>query len=199
MTATGLAMLTGQQPLRHTYAGWQHYRRTRRLFTPAPKLTLAQWRTMSEHQRSAHNMHRTATHVNLPLQDTPMALKVSRLVNRRLRNNALKQKSSTWPGVIVNGWGYQGKTETVCEVAASFEDDWLAMHHFLSPAAVEGALDLHAPVVYVQTPGHREVEEHLRDDPEFLRRPHQGHDPAPADQPGRPFPERPRRQGPDPR
>ncbi|MGW3209073.1 hypothetical protein [Streptomyces sp. NPDC001135] len=62
-----------------------------------------------------------------------MSLKVSKLVNRRLRNNALKRRASTWPGVMVTGWGYQGKTETVCEVAAAFEDDWLAMHNYLNP------------------------------------------------------------------
>lgn len=145
-------MLTGKTPRRDTYEGWQHYRATRQQFTPAPQLTFAQWRNLSPHQRSFHDLHRTATHVNLPLQETPMSLKVSRLVNRRMRNNALKQKPATRAGVMVTGWGYQGKTETVCEVAASFEDAWLDMHDQLNPTAVEGTWDLHAPVVYVQTP-----------------------------------------------
>ncbi|MEW2426047.1 AAA family ATPase [Streptomyces nigra] len=91
-------------------------------------------------------------HVNLPLQETPMSLTVSRLVNRRMRNNALKQKPATRAGVMVTGWGYQGKTETVCEVAAGFEDAWLDMHHHLNPTAVASTWDLHAPVAYVQTP-----------------------------------------------
>ncbi|MFE7840799.1 AAA family ATPase [Streptomyces sp. NPDC057474] len=56
------------------------------------------------------------------------------------------------PQVLGDGWGYQGKTETVCEVAAGFEDAWLEMHSHLNPAAVEGTWDLHAPVAYVQTP-----------------------------------------------
>ncbi|MFE9354906.1 AAA family ATPase [Streptomyces olivaceoviridis] len=81
-----------------------------------------------------------------------MSLKVTRLVNRRMRNNALKQKPATRAGVMITGWGYQGKTETVCEVAASFEDAWLEMHNHINPAAVEGTWDLHAPVAYVQTP-----------------------------------------------
>ncbi|MFD4242971.1 AAA family ATPase [Streptomyces sp. NPDC058525] len=145
-------MLTGKPPRRDTYEGWQHYRATRESFTPAPKLSFAQWRDLSPHRRSLYDLHRTATHVNLPLQETPMSLRVSRLVNRRMRNNALKQKPATRAGVMVTGWGYQGKTETVCEVAASFEDAWLEMHGHLNPAAVEGTWDLHAPVVYVQTP-----------------------------------------------
>ncbi|MFG2716624.1 AAA family ATPase [Streptomyces goshikiensis] len=145
-------MLTGKPPRRDTFQGWQHYRTTRQQFTPAPQLTFAQWRVLSPHRRSLYDLHRTATHVNLPLQETPMSLKVSRLVNRRMRNNALKQKPATRAGVMITGWGYQGKTETVCEVAASFEDAWLDMHDHLNPTAVAGTWDLHAPAVYVQTP-----------------------------------------------
>ncbi|WP_446045778.1 AAA family ATPase [Streptomyces olivaceus] len=145
-------MITGKPPRRDTFEGWQHYRTRRGRFTPAPQLAFSQWRALGPHGRSLYDLHRTATHVNLPLQETPMSLKVSRLVNRRLRNNALKQKPATRAGVMVTGWGYQGKTETVCEVAASFEDAWLEMHHHLNPAAVEGTWDLHAPVAYVQTP-----------------------------------------------
>ncbi len=53
---------------------------------------------------------------------------------------------------MITGGGYQGKTETACEIAADFEDDWLDLHHHLNPAAVAGTRDLHAPVAYVQTP-----------------------------------------------
>ncbi|MGK5543313.1 hypothetical protein ACSNOH_00965 [Streptomyces sp. URMC 127] len=139
-------------PRRDTFAGWQRWRTSRGQFTAAPRLTLAQWRALNPRERSLYDLHRTATHVNLPLQETPMSLKVSRLVNRRIRNNALKTRPSTRAGVMVTGWGYQGKTETVCEVAAAFEDAWLAMHHHLHPQPIEGTRDLHAPVVYVQTP-----------------------------------------------
>lgn len=145
-------MITGKPPRRDTWEGWQHYRTTRGRFAPAPQLTFTEWRALTPHRRSLYDLHRTATHVNLPLQETPMSLKVSRLINRRLRNNALKQKPATRAGVMVSGWGYQGKTETVCEVAASFEESWLAMHSHLNPDAVEGTWDLHAPVAYVQTP-----------------------------------------------
>ncbi|MGX1676015.1 hypothetical protein [Streptomyces sp. NPDC055400] len=147
-----LAQLIKPSPRRDTYAGWQQWRTSRGRFTPAPQLTFQQWRALSPRDRSLYDLHRTATHVNLPLQETPMSLKVSRLVNRRIRNNALKARPSARAGVMVTGWGYQGKTETVCEVAAAFEDAWLAVHSHAHPRAVDGTRDLHAPVAYAQTP-----------------------------------------------
>jgi hypothetical protein len=53
---------------------------------------------------------------------------------------------------MISGGGYQGKTETACEVAAAFEDQWLALHGQLNPEAMAGTRDLHVPVGYVQTP-----------------------------------------------
>jgi chloramphenicol 3-O-phosphotransferase len=81
-----------------------------------------------------------------------MSAKVARVVGARIQSNALKHKPTTRAGVMVNGAGYQGKTETVCAVAAAFEEQWLALHHHLDPDAVAGTRDLHAPVGYVQTP-----------------------------------------------
>ena len=52
---------------------------------------------------------------------------------------------------MINGGGCQGKTETICEVIASFEDQWLALYA-QNPGAVAGTLDQHAPVAYVRTP-----------------------------------------------
>ncbi|MGA5704555.1 TniB family NTP-binding protein [Peterkaempfera bronchialis] len=77
---------------------------------------------------------------------------VEKLLNGRIESNALKLKPSTRAGVMVSGGGYQGKTESVCEVAAAFEDRWLALHQHLNPDAAPGCRDLHAPVAYVQTP-----------------------------------------------
>ncbi|MFF7656881.1 TniB family NTP-binding protein [Streptomyces sp. NPDC007983] len=48
--------------------------------------------------------------------------------------------------------GYQGKTETACEIAAAFEDSWLELYQHVNPDALPGARDLYAPVAYVQTP-----------------------------------------------
>jgi hypothetical protein len=145
-------VLPGPPPVRETLAGWQQWRTTRGLFTPAPHLDLAAWRALSPRRRMLHDLHRAATHANLPLQQTPMSHAVARLLRGRIENNALKHKPSTRAGVMITGGGYQGKTETACEIAADFEDDWLDLHHHLNPAALAGTRDLHAPVAYVQTP-----------------------------------------------
>ena len=99
-----------------------------------------------------YDLHRAATHANLPLQQTPMSQAVTKVLRGRIESNALKHKPSTRAGVMITGGGYQGKTETACEVAADFEDAWLELHHHLNPDAVPGTRDLHAPVAYVQTP-----------------------------------------------
>ena len=99
-----------------------------------------------------HDLHRAATHANLPIQETPMSAVVSRAVWSRLQNNAFKRTPATRPGLMVDGDGYQGKTETVCEVAAAFEDQWLELHHQLNPNAVTGTRDLVITIAYVQTP-----------------------------------------------
>ncbi len=62
---------------------------------------------------------RTATHANLPFQETPMSAAVTRLLGARISANALKRQPTTRAGVMINGGGYRGKTETACEVAAS--------------------------------------------------------------------------------
>ena len=52
---------------------------------------------------------------------------------------------------MVNGGACQGKTETVCEALACFEDEWLGLYDMVA-GSVEGTLDHHVPVVYVRTP-----------------------------------------------
>lgn len=145
-------VLPGPLPVRDTLAGWQRWRTTRGTFQPAPHLDLAAWRAMSPRRRMLHDLHRAATHANLPLQQTPMSHAVTRLLRGRIETNALKHKPSTRAGVMITGGGYQGKTETACEIAADFEDAWLDLHRHLNPAALAGTRDLHAPVAYVQTP-----------------------------------------------
>jgi hypothetical protein len=81
-----------------------------------------------------------------------MSQAVTKLLHGRLMTNALKHKPTTRAGVMITGGGYQGKTETVCEIAATFEDSWLELHRHLNPQAVPGTRDLHAPIAYVQTP-----------------------------------------------
>jgi hypothetical protein len=144
--------LPGPPPPRDTVEGWARWRTSRHDFVPAPRLDLAGWRMLSPRRRILHDLHRAATHANLPLQQTPMSMGVARLLRGRIETNALKAKPSTRTGVMITGGGCQGKTETACEVAAAFEDAWLALHRQLNPQAQAGARDLHIPVAYVQTP-----------------------------------------------
>lgn len=145
-------VLPGRIPDRETVDGWKHWRLTRHDFVPAPKLSLADYRTMSPRRRQLHDLHRAATHANLPLQETPMSEALARVMKARLQTNALKHKPTTRAGLMITGGGYQGKTETACEIAAAFEDAWLAIHNQLNPNSISGTRDLHAPVAYAQTP-----------------------------------------------
>lgn len=137
---------------RETVEGWALWRRTRHTFRPAPKLSPEKLAMLTPRQRHLYDLHRVATHANLAVQETPMSAVVSQVVASRIRTNALKCKPTTRAGLFINGGGYQGKTETVCETAALFEEWWLELHQHLNPDALPGTRDLHAPVAYVQTP-----------------------------------------------
>lgn len=145
-------VLPGPPAERETAAGWRRWRLTRHDFSPAPRVSLQEYRRMSPPKQALHDLHRHATHANLRIQETPMSAAVSRTLWSRLQTNALKHKPTTRAGLMVSGGGYQGKTETVCEVAAAFEDQWLALHDQLNPDAVAGTRDLVITVAYVQTP-----------------------------------------------
>ena len=106
---------------------------------------------MTTRQRRLHDLHRIATHSNLAIQETPMSAYVSRKMRSLIESSALCHGPDTRPGLMVNGGGCQGKTETVCEALACFEDEWLALYE-QNPSAVAGTLDLHAPAAYVRTP-----------------------------------------------
>ncbi len=151
-TAPAPLTLPGNAVDRETAEGWRRWRSERHGFVPAPRLELADYRRLSPRQRTLHDLHRAATHANLPIQETPMSAAVARLMWSRIQNNALKHRPSTRAGLMINGGGYQGKTETACEVAAAFEDQWLQLHHQVNPDALPGTRDLVVPVAYVQTP-----------------------------------------------
>ncbi|WP_432068898.1 ATP-binding protein [Streptomyces sp. C10-9-1] len=146
------AMILNKRPLRHTLAGWQHYRSRRGRLAPAPKMTARQLAAVPVDRRSDYDLYRRLTNVNLPIQQTPMLGKVTRVINRRLQGNALDQEDPTMPGIMVSGWGNHGKTATVCSIAAAFEDMWLDLHDHLNLASIPGTWDLHAPVAYIATP-----------------------------------------------
>ncbi|MFG2513532.1 AAA family ATPase [Streptomyces sp. NPDC048584] len=145
-------LILRKHPHRNTFAGWEHYRRTRGLLVPAPMLTAAQLRSIPLDRRSDYDLYRQVTNVNLPLQQTPMLTKVNEVIDRRLLSNPFIQDDATLPGVMVSGFGNHGKTAAVCALAAEFEDYWLDLHGHLDPTSVEGTWDLHAPVAYVSTP-----------------------------------------------
>jgi hypothetical protein len=114
----------GPPPDRTRSDGWQQWRAARGSFTPAPRLSPAEYQALSPRCRALHDLHRTATHVNLRLQETPMSRKVSDLMRGRLQNHAVKFTPGTRDGLMISGGGFQGKTETACQAAAEFEDLW---------------------------------------------------------------------------
>lgn len=144
MPELGGFVLPGPAAARETASGWTRWRTSRHGFTPASRLSLGQWRQLSPRRRMLHDLHRAATHANLPIQETPMSAAVTRVMGTRVLSNALKHKPTTRAGLMVNGGGYQGKTETVCEVAAAFEDQWLALHEQVNPNTVPGTRGLFA-------------------------------------------------------
>lgn len=144
--------LPGRFPPRDTADGWRWWRLTRHDTNPAPRLSWEEYRRLSPQGRARHDLHRAAIHANLRIQETPMSAAVSRIMWSRLQTNALKHKPATRAGLMISGGGYQGKTETACEVAAAFEDQWLALHDHANPDAVDGTRDLVITVAYVQTP-----------------------------------------------
>ncbi|MEU6718368.1 AAA family ATPase [Nonomuraea sp. NPDC046802] len=143
--------LPGPVPDRTVWAGWNRWRLTRRDFVPAPILTIQAHANLTPRQRRLHDLHRIATHSNLLIQETPMSAFVSWKVRALIEDNAFNHSPDTRPGVMINGGGCQGKTETICEIIASFEDEWLALYA-QNPDAVPGTLDQHAPVAYIRTP-----------------------------------------------
>ncbi|MGH3293715.1 MAG: AAA family ATPase [Trebonia sp.] len=150
--ASSLAsFLPGRVHDRETWEGWTRWRLTRRDFTAAPVITAGEHAAMTARQRRLHDLHRAATHSNLKILDTPMSIRVSEEVRSLVEVNAFCHGPDTRPGLMVNGGACQGKTETVCEALASFEDEWLSLYSQV-PGGMEGTLDHHVPVAYVRMP-----------------------------------------------
>jgi hypothetical protein len=62
---------------------------------PAPPLTPAEYQSLSPRRRALHDLHRTATHVNMRLKETPMSARVANLMRGRLQNNAVNWLRTT--------------------------------------------------------------------------------------------------------
>ena len=142
----------GPPPDRTRWEGWQQWRAARGSFSPAPRLSPAEYQALTPRRRALHDLHRTATHVNLRLQETPMSRKVSDLMRGRLQNNAVKLTPGTRDGLMISGGGFQGKTETACWAAAEFEDLWRGIYRQLVPDPEPGPRDVFVPVAYCRLP-----------------------------------------------
>src|ERR1022692_5339974 len=95
--------LTWPPPARETLTGWQQWRTARGAFQPAPRLDRPAWRALPPRRRMLYDLHRAATHANLPLQQTPMSQVVTRVLRGRIESNALKHKPSTRAGEMITG------------------------------------------------------------------------------------------------
>lgn len=146
-----ITFLPGLIPDRTTWAGWDRWRRTRWDFQPVPLISREAYLQLQPRRRRIYDLHRLAAHSNLSIQETPMSQAVAERLRTLIENNAWDYSPDTRPGMMINGGGAQGKTETVCEVVASFEDDWLDLYAE-NPQAIAGTRDLHAPVAYIRTP-----------------------------------------------
>jgi hypothetical protein len=142
----------GLPPDRTRAAGWQEWRAARGSFEPAPRLSRDEFEALSPKDRWIHNLHRTATHVNLRMQETPMSKEVNDLVVNRLQLNAPKMSPGTRDGLLINGEAYAGKTETSCWAVADFEDLWSEARAALGFQPVPGARDTFVPVGYCRLP-----------------------------------------------
>jgi len=135
---------------RETFEEWTAWRTTRNAFIPAPRLTLEQYLALAPRRRTLYDLHRTATNANLPIRETPMSAALSAQLESRFLTNSLVRGPATRDGIMVTGGGFQGKTETVCHIAAWFEEYWLDLLALAGPTS--GTRDLVMPVAYVHVP-----------------------------------------------
>ncbi|MFC9915722.1 hypothetical protein [Streptomyces sp. NPDC127197] len=70
----------GPPPDRTHYEGWRQWRDQRDQFIPAPRLSVEEYTALSPRRQALHDLHRTATHMNIGLLETPMSAKVTRLM-----------------------------------------------------------------------------------------------------------------------
>ncbi|MEV6247948.1 AAA family ATPase [Streptomyces sp. NPDC051742] len=148
----GPSFLPGPPIDRTTWEGWRRWCATRQAFVPAPVLTAEEFGRKSRRQQRLYNLHRLATHSSLPIDVTPMSERAADAVLARVEDGAFSHKACTRGGIMVNGDGAQGKTETVCEALAVFEETWMALNNYMNPDAMPGTRDLVAPVAYVRCP-----------------------------------------------
>jgi hypothetical protein len=79
-----------------------------------------------------------------------MTRALGEIFTERVESNSVKWGPSTRSGIMVNGGGFQGETEAVCEFGADFAQFWLELNRLRGPRP--GTRDLLISVAYVQTP-----------------------------------------------
>lgn len=142
----------GPAPDRTQWEGWQRFRQIRGTFIPAPRLSLAEVSALPPRRKALHNLHRTATHRNMRLLETPMSAAVAATLSTRLQSNAVSFMPGTRDGLMISGGGFQGKTETACDAAAGFEDLWRDVLVQFVPDGIPGLRDVFVPVAYCRLP-----------------------------------------------
>jgi hypothetical protein len=150
--AESLAALFVPPPDRSHWKGWQEWRASRGSFPPAARHSLDEYRALSPQQRFEYDFHRTATHANLRLQETPMSKKIHEVIFGRLLGNATIRSPGTRDGLMISGEPTHGKTETTCWAAADFEGIWRTHYARFVPDPVPGTRDNYAPVAYCKVP-----------------------------------------------
>ena len=143
-----LFLLPDSPPQRDTVNGWEHWRTTRHGFVPAPRLSLAQWRLLSPRKKTLHDLHRTATHANLPLLQTPMTKAVTKLLHGRVMTNALKHKPATRAGSDGHRRRLPGQDRNLVRDHGHVRD----IYQQLLPGHTPGTRDLFVPVAYCRLP-----------------------------------------------
>ena len=170
----------GRRPTAPPGEGWQQWRRSRRCFTPAKRLSAAEYQALSAKGPGAARPapHRHPRQPPAP-GDADEQDGVGPDAGWRLQNNAVKFGPGTRDGLMISGGGFQGKTETACWAAAEFEDLWRGIQEQFLPGRTPGTGTCSCPWP-TAAPGQGHPQGPLQDHPGRLRRPAPQH----AGQPG---------------
>jgi hypothetical protein len=117
-----------------------------------PILSPEEYAALGRREKRLYDACREVVNANLGILQTPMLLKVRDTMDDRIWANALNNSPGAREGIMINGGGAQGKTETVLAVVADFLSEWEDLHGLKNPTAYPGGRDAHEPVVYARVP-----------------------------------------------
>lgn len=142
-----------RRPDRDTVAGFREWAAARDAYQRPALPTRAEYLALPKADRRDIDLLRRVANANIDILDTAMSARVSEALEDVIWDNALNMQPGAKPGVLVSGGGAQGKTATVCEVAANFLERWEQLYTKPSDQPWEDPRrDAHEPVVYVRTP-----------------------------------------------